>query len=106
MADTTGYDKISEVIGRRINENFLQLFKDLTAGDISTFTASGITSADLENFFASLGGANIAVQFTPKVVKGTQDQFIAGSFTFAPSVDGTGASVLGFEGSCGGRWTF
>jgi hypothetical protein len=77
MEDTTGYDKVSDLIGKTINDAFMDLFDKLTTGDMANFAASGITQADVDNFFTTLGGANVAVQFAPKVIKGTKDKFAA-----------------------------
>lgn len=85
----------------------MNLFDKLATEDLATFAGSGITKAELDNFFTVLGGANVAVQFAPKIVKGTQDKFAAKHYSFVVKGDGGGALALGgFEGSCGGRWTF
>jgi hypothetical protein len=50
-------------------------------------------------FFTTLSGANVAVQFASKVVKGIQEKFAAKEYSFLPKADGKGAVVLGsFEG--------
>jgi|GEM_PF-5808820 hypothetical protein len=43
MEDTTEYDKVSDLIGKTINDAFMDLFDKLTTADMANFAASGIT---------------------------------------------------------------
>jgi len=101
--DTTGYDKVSDLIGTRINEAFQSLLKEiLESGNLNSFAAEGVTlsQVEVENFIAVLGGAGLDITFTPKLVKGSVTRFTAQDLT-------SPAGLLGsFEVSCGGRWTF
>jgi len=78
--DTTGYDKVSELIGTRINEAFESLLQELIeSGNLNSFAAEGVTlsQAEVENFITVLGGAGLDITFTPKLVKGRITKFKA-----------------------------
>ncbi len=105
IADNTeGYDKIANLIASRIDKNFQDLLKELVeGGDPSSFTSDGvsITTSDLENFLTVLGGSDLAIKFTPRLVKGTISKFTAATATSPAAL--LGGSV---EVSIGGRWSF
>ncbi len=102
--DTSGYDVVSEKIASTINGAFQKLLKDLIEGGNFALLDGdevSLTQVDLENFLAVLGGANLNIDFTPKLVKGTIARFSATDLTSSPALLGGSVSV-----SIGGSWSF
>ncbi|MFN7739453.1 MAG: hypothetical protein ACK5RA_04220 [Cyanobacteriota bacterium] len=106
MTDSpAGFDKTSELIGRTINQAFLDLFDKLTAGDNQLLADSNLTRQDLDEFLSVVGGAFIDVNISSRLSKGTKTQVLSKPFIFVPS--DLALNILGsFEGSCGGTWRF
>ncbi len=98
-----GYENIANVIGKRIDENFQKLLIDLISGNINSLSSNeqSVTKADLENFLTVLGSANISINFSPKLLKGTVKKFSATDVQSDASILGGSISV-----SIGGSWSF
>ena len=99
-----GYENIANVIGEKIDKAFKELLIDLiSSGNFTSLTSDGVsvTEADLKNFLAVLGSADISINFTPKLVKGTVKKFDATNIQSEPSILGGSINV-----SIGGSWSF
>ena len=103
---TEGYDAVADFIATRIDKAFQDLFRDLIErGNVNSLIGDDdnppLTKEDLENFLSVLGGANLAITFSPKLLKGTTTKFTAETLQSPEELLGGSISV-----SIGGSWSF
>jgi hypothetical protein len=92
MADS--YEAIAGVIGQEMDNAWKRIMEKLAAADATVLTAAGagFKTADLKEFFANLGGANMAIDFSSRIPKGQVRQFSAYKISPAGEVNALGVS--------------
>ena len=90
------YDRVADVIGQEMDKTWVNILKRLASADVNTLSSSGanITSADLQEFFANLGGCQMGIKFNSIKPKGETVRFNA--HQLQPSA---GITTMGVSGS-------
>lgn len=94
MADA--YDRVADVIGKRMDEAWRGIISDLAKADVSTLSSGGanITTSELQEFFANLGGCQMGIRFASIKPKGESVWCNAEQIT--PE---TGIAAMGINGT-------
>lgn len=90
------YDRVADVIGKRMDEAWRGILSDLASANVAPLSSGGvnITTAELQEFFANLGGCQMGIQFSSIKPKGQTVRFYAEQLQ--PS---SGISTMGITGS-------
>ena len=78
-----GYDRVSEALAHASALFWKEMLGKLAEGKTDKL-AGPVTAAEVADFFALLGGANMSIDLTPNVAKGTKCIFDGGGFTPDP----------------------
>ena len=73
------YDRVADVIGKRMDEAWRGIINDLAKGKVSVLSSGdvNIRSQDLQEFFANLGGCQMGIRFSSTKPKGETVRFNA-----------------------------
>lgn len=90
------YDRVADVIGQEMDKTWRNILIRLASDDVSTLSSDGanITSSDLQEFFANLGGCQMGIKFSSIKPKGETVRFNA--HQLQPSA---GITTMGVSGS-------
>ncbi|WP_372886886.1 hypothetical protein [Psychrobacter sp.] len=72
------YDRVAEVIGQEMDNAWKNILTKLSQADVNAFSGNtNVTSNDLQEFFANLGGCQMSIKFSSLQVKGENVRFNA-----------------------------
>ncbi|HEY0074537.1 MAG TPA: hypothetical protein VGB77_10570 [Abditibacteriaceae bacterium] len=109
--EVPGYDKVAKALAQGATAFWKTVFDDLAKGEKSDTLMSlagekamaSISTDDIKEFFAILGGAKMDIDIIPKITKGTKTFFDSGDVLPGSGIlqkdDANGVSTLGVEGS-------
>jgi hypothetical protein len=94
MADQIdAYDKVSKAIATGATMFWKSVFEDLATGNkVSFLSDAGVKQADIDSFFAVLGGAEMKIGLIPSITKGTKTYFDAASVVPSQGLSATAVS--------------
>ncbi|MEL7011334.1 MAG: hypothetical protein AAFY50_23315 [Cyanobacteria bacterium J06648_1] len=89
------YDRVADVIGQEMDKAWKNIMVTLATANVNALSADAdITSNDLQEFFANLGGCQMGIQFASIKPKGETVRFNA--HQLKPSA---GITTMGVSGS-------